>query len=137
MSHIFDFVNGCNGHHVGFVACEIGVFLDGACHILKLCARLKFHVNHAAVDSCAERDGHRQGVLYPGLRFDAYGVSHAHAGAEVGVGDAFGGSGLKQGAHYGVAPRIPAGGDHGYGVVGFGYAVERCAELADIRVDVE
>ena len=53
------------------------------------------------------------------------------------IGDALGREALHQGAHDGVAARIPAGRDDADGVMGLGDRIERGAQVADLRVDVE
>ena len=64
-------------------------------------------------------------------------MAHAHAGAEVGVGDAFGGAGFQQGADHRVGTRVPAGGDDRNRAGDLGGLVQRAVQLPDLGVDVK
>lgn len=137
MSHVDDFVHRGDFDNVGFVVGKIGVRLDGCGDLGELMAGFYLDVDHAAVDACAGGDGHGEGSLDAGNGFDGNGVTHGHAGTEVGVGDALGGDGLQKGADNGVATRVPAGRDDADGTACLGFGVERAAELGNLGVDVE
>jgi hypothetical protein len=99
VTHILYFVNALNRNNMCFIGCEIGVFLYRFCHIGKRGSRLKFHIYHTAVNAGAEGYGHAEGVFHTRFAFDAYCVTHAHAGTEVGVSKTLGRCCLKKCAH--------------------------------------
>jgi len=116
---------------------EVRVCLDGCGYFFKLVSVFQFDIYHAAVDSRSSRDRHGEGGFHSVDRFYGYGVSHTHAGTEVGVSDAFRSDCFEHGAYDRVASRIPSCGDDGYGFVLFGGGIQRAAQVNDACVDVE
>ena len=137
VAHIDHIVHAGHLSDVCFVVDKVGVGLDGGCHGVEIMAFLNLHIDHAAMDARARGDGNGEGGIDARDSLDGYGMAHRHARAEVGVGDALGGDGLKEGAHDAVAAWIPTSGDDAHGASGLGTLVERAAELRDLGVDVE
>ena len=96
VAHILEVVDAGYLYHVGLIVHEIGVGLDGCSHFIEVIALLEFDVYHAAMDASAYGDGHGECILYSLDGLYGYRVAHAHAGAEVGVADAFGGKALHE-----------------------------------------
>ncbi len=137
MAHVAHVVDALHLKHVGLVTGEVGVGLDGCRHLVEFGSLFQLHIDHAAMDALTQGDGHRERILHTGLRTDADAMAHRHAGTEVGVGKAFRGEALHEGAHDRVAARIPTGGDdaHGVGFLIDGHQV--AAVVANHGVDVE
>ena len=57
---------------MSLVISEVRVSLDSGGNILEFRSVLQFNVNHAAVNTLAERNGHRERVLHACLRAHAY-----------------------------------------------------------------
>ena len=137
MSHVQQRVHALHLHHVRLVVYEIGVFFDRVGHLVEIVALFQLDVNHPPVNARPGRNRHRQRGFNPVDRLDGYGVSHAHAGAEVRVGNPFRGAGFEQGAHHRVAARVPAGRHDRNGAVLRGRLAERRVLIGDLRMDVE
>ena len=111
MSHVLYVVHGGNGEDVGLVMGEVGVSLDFGSHLLQCGTLFQLHVYHAAVDALTQWDGDGESLFHALLAAHAYGVAHAHAGTEVGVGQSLGGQALHEDTYDGVRTRIPTCGD--------------------------
>ena len=116
---------------------EVVIGLDGMDHFLGLVARLELDIDHTAVDTRACGDGHREGSVHPCDSLHGDGVPHAHTGAEVRIGDPLGDNSLHEGAHYGVAPWIPACSDDRDHPVLTSRLPQSLTQRQDHRVDIE
>ncbi len=137
MSHVLHVVYRLHGEHVCLVAREIRVGLDCLLHVLKLRSLFQFHIHHAAVQSFALGDSHRERVLHALLGTHADAVSHRHSRSEVGVRQSLRRKALHQRAHDRVGTRVPSGGDYRHGVVLLAHGHESRAVVKDACVDVE
>lgn len=135
--HVEEGIDVFHLEDVGFVMGEIVVLFDTAGDLGEVLSGFKLDVDHAAVDAGAGGDGHGEDCAYAFDGFDGDGVAHAHAGTEVGVGDAFRGACLEEGTDDGVGAGVPAGGHDGDGVVAEGGFAEGAAEGDGAGVDVE
>ena len=58
MTHVAHIVNALNLENVGFVAGEVGICLDGGCHLLEFGTIFELYIYHTAMDALAKRNGH-------------------------------------------------------------------------------
>ena len=137
VAHVFYVVDAVDFDDVSFVACEVGVSLDSCSHLVELVAVIELYVNHASVDACSQRNSHRQSGFDAFDGFNGNGVSHAHTRTEVGVGDAFGRTGLQESADNRVASRVPSCGDYRHFTRLDSRFVEAATEVGNLSVDVE
>ena len=56
VAHVANIVNAGYLEYVGFVAGEVGVCLDGCCHLVELSTVFQLYIYHAAVDAFAQGD---------------------------------------------------------------------------------
>ena len=68
----------------------LSIAFDSGGNFLQTIAFLQFNIHHSSVNTCAGRNGHRQGVFDSLYRFYGNGMPHAHAGTEVGISNSFG-----------------------------------------------
>ena len=137
MTHITHVIDALYLEHMGLVAGEVRIGLDGSSHFVEFGTVLEFYIHHTAVDALTEGDGHTQSVLHTSLRAYADAVAHRHTRTEVGVRETLRSQTLHQGAHDRVAARIPACCNHTHGV---GLLVEFHQTLTvatDLCVDIE
>ena len=137
MTHVKQCIYAGHEFHVCLIVHEVGIGLDGGSHLVEVVAILQFDVHHTAMDARTGVDSHGEGSLDTFHSLDGYGVAHAHARTEVGIGDAFRGNGLQQSAYYGVTSRIPAGGNDGHRVVSLCLGVQRAAQVGNAGMDVK
>ena len=137
VGHIVEHINGGNGDHVGLVVGEVVVREQQFLHRGEVGTIFQFDIDHAAMDTRAERDGHRKRVLHARDGLGGHRVSHAATGTEIGVGDALGGDGSQQGAHHGVGTGIPTRRDDAHRLVLLRDGHKLLAKVVDLSVDVE
>ena len=116
---------------------EVGVGLHGSRHLFELGSLFQFYVDHTAMDTLTQGDGHRERVLHTSLRAHTDAVTHRHARSEVGVAQAFGSQSLHQRTHDAVAARIPSGGNDADGLCLAVQLHESFAIATNLGVDVE
>ena len=112
MPHIYEGIHVVHLYDMRLVMHEVRVCLDGCGHFPEIIAVLDFDIDHPAVYSCPGRNSHGKGSLHSFHSLHGHSMPHTHSRAEIGVCYAFGRNGLKQGAYYGIASRIPACGNH-------------------------
>lgn len=137
VAHVADGIYALYGKDVGLVVGEVGVGLDGGGYVFELGAVFELYIDHAAMNAFTEGDGHGEGVLDTGLGAHADAVAHRHAGAEVGVAEAFGREALHEGAHDGVGAWVPSGGNDADGAGLLVELHEALAVAANLCMDVE
>ena len=76
MAHVAHVVNALYLEHVGLVVGEVGIGLDGCCHLVEFGTVFQLYIDHAAMDALAEGNGHGEGVLDTCLRSDTDAVAH-------------------------------------------------------------
>ena len=122
---------------MGFIVGKVVVRKQQFLYRGEVSAILQFHIDHATVDTRAERDGHRERVLYAGDGLGRHRVPHASAGTEVGVSDTLGRDGCEQGADHGVRTGIPTSGNDTYRLVGLSQRDQLLAKVVNLPVNVE
>ena len=137
VAHVTYLIDRGDLEHVGLVAGEIGVGLDGCSDGIEGGTILELDIDHAAMDALAEGDGHRQGILHTLLGTGADTMSHGHARTEIGVAEATGSEALHQRAHNRVAARIPSGSNDADGIGLLTELHQRATVIDDAGMDVE
>ena len=137
MPHVDHFVHAGHFDNVGLVVGKVGVGLDVGGHLRVVVTRLDFHVNHAAVNALTRGNSHGKRGLNALDGFHGHGVAHRHTRTEIRVAQSLGRNRLQKCAHYGIAARIPTGGNDAHGT-GFACCLaEGAAQGGDLRVNVE
>src|SRR5574344_1976476 len=83
MSHILQCIHTFNLHNVRFVMCEIVVSFDSCSYFIKIVTLFEFNINHTAMNSRSQRNGHTQGCFDAIDSLDSYGMSHAHTRTKI------------------------------------------------------
>ena len=67
MAHVAYCIHALHGKDMCLVIGKVGVGLDGCRDVFQLGTVFEFHIDHAAMDSLTEWNGHGKGVLHTGL----------------------------------------------------------------------
>ena len=67
MTHVAHVVDALYLEHVGLIAGEVGIGLDGSSHLFELGTLFELYIHHAAMDALAEGNGHRECILHTSL----------------------------------------------------------------------
>ena len=137
MTHVAHIVDTLYLEHMSLIRGEVRISLDGGSHLLKLGTLFELYIHHAAVDTLAEGNRHRERILHAGLGTYADAVAHRHTRTEVGIAESLRSKTLHQGADDGVGTRIPACGNDADGIRLLIQFHQTFAIAADISVDIE
>ena len=85
MTNVVEVINTRNLLNVSLIVDEVWISLDGSFNSLEISTFLKLDINHAAMDACAYRDGHRESILDTFNSANGNRMSHRTAWTEVGV----------------------------------------------------
>ena len=137
MSHIIDI---CHARHLidmCLIVHKIRIGKDSLLHSLEIRTILKFHIYHATMNTCTQRDGYRQSISHSCYGTYGHTVSHTSARTEVCISDSARSKAFHKCAHHTIGTWIPTCADDTYGAMLFGSLVQCLPQVHNLCVDIK